>query len=62
MAEWSRLSAFEWTVDYGSYAPLIEQRAGAQRRQKGKLDEEWADANEDQKLYHWPYLHSDERY
>jgi hypothetical protein len=32
MAEWVRLSAFEWTANYGIYALLIRQRTHAQRR------------------------------
>ena len=31
-----------------------------QRRQQQKEEEEWAEANEDQALYEWPYLHSGE--
>lgn len=59
-AEWMRLSQLEWVVDWGEYAALVEETALKREQRRQQREDEWAEANEDQALYEWPYLHSGE--
>jgi hypothetical protein len=59
-AKWTRLSKLEWTVDWGSFGALVAETDRKRRERQERLEEEWAEENEDVTLYEWPYLHSGE--
>lgn len=59
-AGWIGLSKLEWIVDWGSFGSLVAEVDQKRRQRRERLEEEWAEDNEDTALYEWPYLHSDE--
>jgi len=59
-AEWFRLSRLEWKVDLAEFEPVVEEAQRKRQEWRDRRDEEYAEANEDQALYEWPYLHTGE--
>ncbi len=58
--EWAHLNQLKWEVDWGEYAAVVEETA-LKRKQRGRrCEEDRGEEDEDQALYHWPYLHSGE--